>query len=81
VEAETLCCLALALSGGQEKLETWSEDIHETRVGLCQVTCSTLSPPPYEVFYLVCMAAKDDSVGESCSECCVVHNNARHPYQ
>jgi hypothetical protein len=37
VEPETLCCLALALSGGQEKLETWCPDIDELRIGLCQV--------------------------------------------
>jgi hypothetical protein len=39
VEPETLCCLALALSGGQEKLETQCPDVDELRVGLCQVCC------------------------------------------
>lgn len=44
VEPETLTCLALAMSGGQERLETWNEDTGGLRIGLCQVR-SHLSRP------------------------------------
>ena len=37
VEPETLTCLALAMSGGQERLETWNDDTGCLRIGLCQV--------------------------------------------
>lgn len=39
-DAEIVCSLALAASGGHEGLEVWCEDIAETRLGVCQVwTC------------------------------------------
>ena len=36
-DAEIVCALALAASGGHETLEVWCDDIAETRLGACQV--------------------------------------------
>lgn len=47
VDAEVVCALALAASGGHEALEVWCDDIAETRLGICQVRnccCSATSP-------------------------------------
>eukprot|EP00892_Ulva_mutabilis_P008384 jgi/Ulvmu1/5918/UM026_0040.1 len=39
-DAEIVCSLALAASGGHEALEVWCDDIAETRLGVCQMTLS-----------------------------------------